>query len=267
MIRLIQEDEMFSKNILDVNSEIPLYLQLQNHIEEMIKNKQLVTGDILPSEAELQQVLGISRSTIRIAFQNLEDKGLILRRRGRGTFVAEKLKRNLDNLYSFTADMVQLGRVPTSRVILFERISCGVYAGQFNLPERESLFEIHRIRLADNIPVLLEKTLVPVKFCPELTPRMLEKELLYHILNDQNQVAIESAVESYEPVNMTKREMELLEIRANPCAFSIRRVAYTAGREAVEITNAVMPGERSKFEVCLLKNGLKISRDYKEIEV
>ena len=78
------------KNILlDSSSGVPLYLQLKKMIEEQIFRGQLSPGSKVPSENELVQQLGISRATVRQAYQKLVDSGFLLKIRGRGTFVSE----------------------------------------------------------------------------------------------------------------------------------------------------------------------------------
>jgi len=65
----------------------PLPLIARDKIEEIIQNNRLVPGDRLPTETKLAQMLGVSRITVREALRLLEEDGIIIRRRGRGTFV------------------------------------------------------------------------------------------------------------------------------------------------------------------------------------
>ena len=84
---------------LSEDDRLPLYLQLSSLIRRCISSGLLKPGDLLPSEAELCTRFGISRSTVRQALGELEEQGLILRRQGRGSFVAEpKLHRRSENI-------------------------------------------------------------------------------------------------------------------------------------------------------------------------
>ena len=74
---------------LSAEDGLPLYLQLSSLIRRCISSGLLKPGDQLPSESELCRHFEISRSTVRQALKELEEQGLILRRQGLGSFVAE----------------------------------------------------------------------------------------------------------------------------------------------------------------------------------
>ena len=74
---------------LSLDSDIPLYAQLVGIIKRSISTGALPVGALLPSEAELCRCLSISRNTVRQAIGELEEEGLVVRKRGRGTFVAD----------------------------------------------------------------------------------------------------------------------------------------------------------------------------------
>jgi len=100
--------------------DAPVYLQLSNYFFARISAGELREGDALPTETALCAMLGISRSTVRQAFQMLEDEGVIVRKKRVGTRVCKpKLKRNINNLYNFTTQIQALGLAPSSRVLSF----------------------------------------------------------------------------------------------------------------------------------------------------
>ena len=82
---------------LSLDSDIPLYSQLVSIIRRNIAAGTLAAGDVLPSESELCRTFDISRSTVRQAIGALETDGLVVRKQGRGTFVAEpKVRRRAE---------------------------------------------------------------------------------------------------------------------------------------------------------------------------
>ena len=87
---------------LSLSSDIPLYAQLVGIIKRNISTGVLAVGALLPSEAELCRCLSISRNTVRQAIGELEDEGLVVRKRGRGTFVADPATNRRGVRYSFT---------------------------------------------------------------------------------------------------------------------------------------------------------------------
>ena len=74
---------------LDRRSSVPLYYQLQELLHQQIGSGRFRVGDALPSEGELCRIFGVSRIVVRQALEVLEDDGEIVRRQGKGTFVAE----------------------------------------------------------------------------------------------------------------------------------------------------------------------------------
>ena len=144
-------------NKVDPKASRAIYLQLLDMIQGQIQDKSLKPGDMLPSEKEFCQHYHISRTTVRLTFRELEQQGLIIRRRGLGTFISEpKVSRRLGSLYSFTEDMKKLGLTPSSQILSYRLISreCGSCALREFQSER--LIEVVRLRLANDRPMLLE---------------------------------------------------------------------------------------------------------------
>ena len=126
--RAFRKDNTMEKNpillsTLSMESDIPLYSQLVSIVKRNISAGTLNTGDLLPSEAELCKTFDISRSTVRQAIGALESEGLVVRKQGRGTFVAEpKVRRKTEMVYSFTSEISSMGMTPSSTLVEFEVI-------------------------------------------------------------------------------------------------------------------------------------------------
>ncbi len=82
---------------IDRTSPVPLYFQLAQHFESAIRSGALKVGARLENEVQLAELLGLSRPTVRAAFLYLANKGLVVRKRGAGTLVAnERMDRNVE---------------------------------------------------------------------------------------------------------------------------------------------------------------------------
>src|SRR5438309_6500659 len=92
--------------VLDRQSVVPLYYQIQQGLSEQIRSGELKPGELMPSEQEIAERLGVSRMTARQALKSLCSRGLAFSQRGRGTFVSRmKLEKNFRRLLSFSEEM------------------------------------------------------------------------------------------------------------------------------------------------------------------
>ena len=246
---------------IDPGEPRPIYLQLLDIIARQIGDGKLEPGDMLPSENEFCEAYHISRTTVRQALRELEEQGLITRKRGLGTYVTEpKVSRHLGNLYSFTDDMKKLGMTPSSKIMsyrLVDRADCLLPMQRF---QSERLIEVVRLRLADGRPMLIERTYLPVDLCPDLSWERLETSALYTILSEHYGLQLYKAVETYEAVVLNKEESQALQCEQGQPAFLLKCSTWDAELRLIEYTVSVMPSSRSKFEITMYHDSVEIAR-------
>src|SRR5690625_4121722 len=94
------------------------YLQLSEKLIETINN-ELEVGDSLPSERKLAEKYQVSRTTVRLALDDLESRGYISTQHGKGSFVVDYHKTliNLSDMYSFTEQMKAIGQTPKTKLL------------------------------------------------------------------------------------------------------------------------------------------------------
>src|SRR5882724_5201363 len=104
---------------------MPLHAQVEELLRALISSPEYQKGAFLPKEVEMANRLGVSRNTIRQATNKLEHEGLIIRKKGVGTRVAEKkgLMTGLDHWYSFTREMQEKGIVVTNLQLKLEWVT------------------------------------------------------------------------------------------------------------------------------------------------
>ena len=132
---------------------------------------------MLPSESALCKGLGVSRSTVRQAVGALEEEGLVVRKQGRGTYVAEpKMRRRNENVYSFTSEITAMGLTPSSTLVEFDVITpTPDIIRIFSLPSNDTkVYRFTRIRRVDGEPLMLETSFYPQFIYPNLTRDLLE---------------------------------------------------------------------------------------------
>jgi len=248
----MSDTDQLSLKALDQSSPTSLWRQLADQLSGLISSGTLSVGDPLPTEERICRDLGLSRATVRKAFSELVSLGLVTRRAGKGSFVAEpKLRRSLDTLYSFSSEMATLGITPTSKIIRFRSIEVadGI-AERLEVPDGSLAWEIRRLRMGDGKPILLETTYVPCRLCPLLDENDLE-ESLYSRITEESGATPSEAHETYEAVALTKGDAELLECRPGSPAFRISRDARNARNEVFEASTIIAPGKRNKYVLTL----------------
>lgn len=177
-----------------------LYLQIKDIYRQRILDGDLRPGDKIESEMEIQRIYGVSRITARQAILGLEKEGMVNRGRGRGTFVIWKpgISESLDEIRSFTDEMMKHGRVPGS-------CSSSARVGHpdqalvdaFHLDPASKYYILRRVRTADDIKLvymvscfpqieqqeyeggsIYEQQGLPVRVEEEFSARLPEEEVI-----------------------------------------------------------------------------------------
>lgn len=151
---------------LDRDDPRPLYAQLRDAVAGQIAGHTLLPGDALPTEQELQDRYGVARSVVRQALDELSGSGLIHRRRGRGSVVAPAgdYRREVARAGGLGEQMAEAGRTLRTRIEDVRRAR-PPDAARTALDTAE-VFQIDRLRLVDDEPVVFVRTWVPVDVLP-----------------------------------------------------------------------------------------------------
>ena len=229
----------------------PLYDQLVDILTDKIEHEYR-PGDLLPSERELSDRYGLSRTTVRLALQELERLGLVIRQHGRGTFVADRSAQttNLSQAYSFSEQMRSMGREPSTTILEFS-----VIEADKNLAEHmgtrigERLYKIKRLRSADDMPMMVERSYLPVRKFMTLKRPMLEKKALYDIVEQDFREKIGVAEEEFFESIARPADAHLLDISEGAPVLDLIRTTYNTSNEIVEYTLSVARADQFKYKV------------------
>ena len=246
------------------DGNIPLYSQLINVIKRYISAGLLVPGDLLPSETEMITAFSVSRSTVRQAMGTLEDEGLVVRKRGRGTFVAEpQMKRKAENIWSFTSEVSAMGKQPSSTLISFELITPTLdIVNKLDLAKADvKVYKFTRIRRVDGEPLMLETSYYPEYIYPGLTRQQVETSSMYSLLYGSG-IIPGTAEDSYEVIRLSKEEAGLLQCKRSTIGFYHQRRCGTEGGEIFEYTRSIIRGDRVRLDIFMQKDGVVFSRRF-----
>ena len=183
-------------------------------IECYILEQGLSAHDKLPSERDMCVMWGFSRSTLRSAIQRLIEEGVLYSRRGSGTFVSPpKLTRNLQDIEGFSSVARSAGYSVSSRVVhLGVREANKQIAQNMHLTLGHKVIEIIRVRLLDQVPVLLETIYLDALRCKGIEEYDLSNVSLYDILENKYGIRITQGMEKLNVTYTDKEEAKLLGI-------------------------------------------------------
>lgn len=228
-----------------------LYGKLVDQIKLSIET-DLKPHDLLPSERELAEIYGVSRTTVRLALQELEHLGFIYKKHGKGTFVSSISKSilNLTGAYSFTEQMLSMGKEPKTIILDFEVIESNKYfSEQLGIHKGSKLIKIKRLRLADDEPMMLERSYLPYKRFETLTSQRLEEKPMYDIfLTDYNET-IKCAEEEFYASIVSDKDATFLNVPKSSAALNLVRKTYNQANEVIEYTLSVARADQFRYKV------------------
>jgi GntR family transcriptional regulator len=233
-------------------SQIPLYHQVANDIRERIASDQWQPGQRIPSEAELVGAYAASRITIRQALSVLSQEGLVVRERGRGSFVRDPaIIARPSRLTSFTAEMRAKGIRPSSQVRSFTIEAADEdIARHLDLATGEAVLRLERLRHGDGEPIGIQVAWLPAALFPGLLDVDFSSVSLYEELERRYGVIVNDAEETFSASLIDADTAILLSVPVFAAAFRVTRVGRNAGRP-IEFTQSILRGDRYRVQVRL----------------
>jgi len=209
-------EQVLADKTINLNSPVPYYAQVKEALKACLNSGEFKPGDQLPGEADLCALFKVSRTVIRQALDELEYDGLILRRKGKGTFVAEpKIVESLaQKLTGFYQDMSAQGFPPVSRIL-------------------------KQAQAQANPKVAALLGLAPAS--------------LYAILEGQLGLVIARGHRYLEAVPASPYEANLLQVEAGSPLMLLDSVSYLENGTPLEYYHALHRGDRSRFEAELIR--------------
>lgn len=235
---------------LDTASATPLFQQLAEELRQAIRTGEYPPGSQLPTEHQLCDRYQVSRVTVRKALEELSQRGEVIRRPGKGTFVAnKKFQRDLTSVLSFTEMCRHMGYSPGSRTVKIALEPPDEDAAhELALKKGEQMLVVERLRLADGVPVLLETTRFPEKFF-FLFHCDLNNASLYQIVKEQTGVVFTHSVKTLEIVFASYQEARYLGVAKGYPLLSIRSTVWDDSGENRYLCQQLCIGDKFKLMV------------------
>lgn len=202
-------------------------------------------GAALPTERELADRFATSRTTVRQAITELVTEGVLHRTQGSGTYIAEPLRVEVQQLTSFSED---LGPERVADRILDVRTepADAETAGALGVATGERLHVVERVRLVDGAPLAVETARLAGDL-PGLAAELAGRGSLYATLRDVYGREVEQVRDSVQSRPADPAEAELLDVETGHPLLLVRRLSHTADGRPVEWTRSVYRGDRFTF--------------------
>ena len=212
----------------------PLYRQVYDTFLRRLADGVWQPGQVLPSEALLALEIGVSQGTVRKALNTLTVENLLVRRQGRGTFVAEHDDRqSVFRFFKLRSDGEGDG-VPTSRVMSIIETAASVdERDRLDLVRSARVVRVKRLRSLDTRPCVAETISVPSLLFPGLAEMDLPNTL-YSLYATQFGITIAGASEKLKAILLPSKDAGLLTSREGAPALEIDRIAYDLESRRVE---------------------------------
>lgn len=237
---------------MNLENKNPLYWQLAEKLEEKILNNTYSIGDKLPSERELCNLYNVSRMTVRLAIDELERKGKIQKKQGRGTFVINNgIVQNLKNVYSFSKEMESQGKISSTQIVTREVVEADdKLSKKLDIKYREKVIFLERLRCANDVAIMVEKTWFPYKGFEFLLDADITTYGLYKTLEKYKGIIINKATETFKATVLNHRECKLLKCKNNQYGLLVKRTAYFNER-LISYSTIVSKGDVFEFTIQL----------------
>jgi GntR family transcriptional regulator len=244
---------------IDRSSPVPYYYQLQEILKEEIEASRWAPGDLLPSEAELSTIFGISRTVIRNALDVLEADGQVFRMKGKGTVVAQPKFR-------YQAAVPHAGAIPypldaprLSRLVDVRPVTVGGQVGRLlELDPAQTVVQLTFVHafgaMAASLSQMFLRTDASEALGEEL-PRLEEggPDVLFQ-LAERYQVEVDQSDLTVEATRANLFEAEMLGVRHNAPMYLLASVERGADGQPLAFTRTVVRSDHFRFSMVLRRD-------------
>jgi GntR family transcriptional regulator len=229
----------------------PLYQQIKALITQGLQSGEWKPGELIPSEVELANRFKVSQGTVRKAIDELASENLLVRRQGKGTFVATHHEARAQ--FRFLRLMPDEGDpcYPDNKVVEVKRLRAPAdVARALDMKSGDSVVFIKRVQSFGGVPTILEELWLPGALFKGLTAERLSeyKGPMYGLFESEFGTRMIRAAEKIRAVSALQAEAELLGVADGAPLLSVERVSFSYGDKPVELRRGLYLTERHHYQ-------------------
>lgn len=228
-----------------------LHVFIKEEILSRIKSREYSEGSQIPTESELCTEFNVSRTTVRTALTQLTLEGNLVRKQGKGTYVAEpKIKQTLSHTIKRYRDQVSVQGKKAQISLLEMKVVPANELLQTTLQiEKDAPVQhIERIRSANGEPTQYEIAYIPWNIAPGITREQAETSL-YVSLKEDHDNPIAKTIENMEIVLSDERISKHLECEEGTPCFYLETFAEGKDGNLIEYSKAYFRGDKTNFMI------------------
>ncbi|NLB72432.1 MAG: GntR family transcriptional regulator [Firmicutes bacterium] len=232
--------------VLNRNGVVPLYFQIRQKILESINSGEWEVGEQIPSGPALSRKFRVSVMTVRQATSELIEEGVLISRRGKGTFVAPpKLAIRLPYFLGFTEEMKLRGFEPETRILGKGLIDAGSeIAESLKIPVGSQVAYYERLRLADKEPICFETSYLSVARFPDFPVPQDGYYSFYEIFQEHYGIEVVKAEQVLHARKATEKQARVLKIPVDSPVFLFISTELDGNGDPVQLSEGIYRGDR-----------------------
>lgn len=226
----------------------PVYIQIHNQLRENIENGKWHVGQKIPAERELASHFNVSRMTLRQAIQALVDEGILERRVGSGTFVANrKVQEKMAGVTSFTDLMLAAGKTPSSKTISYHlTVPSETEIKKLELAEGDQVLRMERVRSGNGVPICYEIATVPASLVKKFSREEITTSF-YRTLEQKANLYPGHAIQHISATKATERIATYLQVKRGDPLLRMTQLSYLQDGRPFEYVHTQYVGSRFEF--------------------
>lgn len=238
---------------IDHSSGIPLHIQVEKLLRELIDSSKYKNGELLPKEVDLANRLGISRNTVRKSISKLVMEGLLERKKGIGTKVSEKkITTQLKSWMSFTQEMNSKGIAFINYETIIEEVEAPLeVSNALEIKKNTKVFKLSRLRGTENGPFVYFISWLHPRI--GLTGKEDFKRPLYEILEKDFSILVYLSREDISAILASKEISDKLQINSSDPVLKRVRKVYDPGKRPIEYTNGYYRADKFTYGIDIEK--------------